>query len=139
MDDRAGRFACLRTGWSNSGSPNGAPAKPQAKENVLKPWQRQQWCIPKVGAAFVACMGDILDLYAEPYDAAHPVVCFDEAPVQLIGERVPRSRCFRGRRGEDYDYVCTGHATSSSWLNPSHPPKPVASSASSNPLHTKTR
>lgn len=35
-------------------------------------------------------MEDILDLYAEPYDAARPVVCFDERPVQLIGEtRMP--------------------------------------------------
>ena len=31
-------------------------------------------------------MEDVLDLYAEPYDPAHPVVCFDESPKQLIGE-----------------------------------------------------
>lgn len=27
-----------------------------------------------------------MDLYAEPYDEKRPVVCFDESPVQLIGE-----------------------------------------------------
>jgi hypothetical protein len=31
-------------------------------------------------------MEDVLDLYAEPYDAARPVVCFDESPKQLIAE-----------------------------------------------------
>jgi hypothetical protein len=35
-------------------------------------------------------MEDVLDLYAEPYDPAYPVVCFDESPYQLISEtRVP--------------------------------------------------
>lgn len=42
------------------------------------------WCIPTVGAAFVACMEDVLDLYAEPYNPTRPVVCFDEASKQLI-------------------------------------------------------
>jgi transposase len=31
-------------------------------------------------------MEDILDLYAEPYDARRPQVCFDESPVQLVSE-----------------------------------------------------
>ena len=53
----------------------------------MKPWQKQEWCIPTVGAAFVARMEDVLDLYAEPDLPLRPVVCFDEAPVQLIGER----------------------------------------------------
>jgi DDE superfamily endonuclease len=39
-----------------------------------------------VSADFVAAMEDVLDLYAEPYDAARPVVCFDESPEQLIAE-----------------------------------------------------
>lgn len=35
-------------------------------------------------------MEDVLDLYAEPYDSAYPVVCFDESPYQMISEtRVP--------------------------------------------------
>jgi hypothetical protein len=28
----------------------------------------------------------VLDLYAAPYDPAHPVLCFDESPKQLVGE-----------------------------------------------------
>lgn len=31
-------------------------------------------------------MEDVLDVYAEPYDPKHPVVCFDESPWQLIAE-----------------------------------------------------
>lgn len=35
-------------------------------------------------------MEDVLDVYERPYDPARPVVCFDECPYQLIGEkRVP--------------------------------------------------
>jgi hypothetical protein len=46
--------------------------------------------IPTVGAEFVACMEDVLDLYAEDYDPAHPTVCFDETSKQLVAEtRVP--------------------------------------------------
>jgi hypothetical protein len=43
-----------------------------------------------VGAEFVWRMEDLLDLYAEPYDPARPVVGFDESSKQLVAEtRVP--------------------------------------------------
>jgi hypothetical protein len=31
-------------------------------------------------------MEDILDLYAEPYQPAYPVICFDEVPYQMVSE-----------------------------------------------------
>lgn len=55
-------------------------------ENALKPWQRKMWCIAKVDAEYVARMEDVLDLYATEPKPNHPVVSFDESPVQLIGE-----------------------------------------------------
>jgi transposase len=55
-------------------------------ENDLKPWRKDMWCIPQVDGEYVARMEDVLDLYAEPPDPNRPVVCFDESPVQLIGE-----------------------------------------------------
>jgi transposase len=55
-------------------------------ENGLKPWRKDMWCIPKVDGEYVARMEDVLDLYAETPDPNRPVVCFDESPVQLIGE-----------------------------------------------------
>ena len=36
--------------------------------------------------AFVACMEDVLEVYARPYDPRRPVVCMDETNKQLIGE-----------------------------------------------------
>src|SRR4051795_4107963 len=64
-------------------------------EDDLKPWRRKMWCIPKVDGSYVARMEDVLDLYAEPADPKHPVVCFDETPTQLVGEvrqPIPASR-----------------------------------------------
>ncbi len=55
-------------------------------ENELKPWRRKMWCIPKVDSEYVARMEDVLDLYSEAGDPRRPVVCFDETPMQLIGE-----------------------------------------------------
>ena len=80
-------------------------------ENELKPWQKRMWCIPKVDTEFVARMEDVIELYAQTHDPARPVVCFDETPVQLIGEtRVPippepgkPERC-------DYEYKRNGTA-----------------------------
>jgi transposase len=55
-------------------------------ENDLKPWRKDMWCIPKVDGEYVARMEEVLDLYAEEPDPKRPVVCFDESPIQLIGE-----------------------------------------------------
>lgn len=55
-------------------------------ENDLKPWREVMWCIPEINGEYVARMEDVLDLYAQAGDPAHPVICFDESPTQLIGE-----------------------------------------------------
>lgn len=72
-------------------------------ENALKPWRRDMWCVPKVDGAYVACMEDVLDLYAEDPDPKRPVVCFDESPMQLIGEARRPIPAAPGRP-ERYDY-----------------------------------
>jgi transposase len=56
-------------------------------ENDLKPWRKKMGCVPQVDAEDVARMEDGLDLDAEAPDPQRPVVCFDESPIQLIGER----------------------------------------------------
>jgi hypothetical protein len=48
-------------------------------------------------------MVDVLDLYAEAPDHKQPVVCFDESPVQLIGE-VRQPMYARPGQFERYDY-----------------------------------
>ena len=57
----------------------------------------------------MAHMEDVLDLYAEPYDPAKPVVCFDETSTQLLGKVRPALPSRPGRpRREDYEYVRGG-------------------------------
>src|SRR5919112_5979932 len=74
-------------------------------ENELKPWREKMWCVPKVDGEYVARMEDVLDLYAEPPDPQHPVVCFDESPVQLIGEaRQPLPAAPGQVERVDYEY-----------------------------------
>jgi transposase len=65
---------------------SGETVRRRLAENGLKPWRRDMWCIPRVDGEYVARMEDVLDLYAEAPDPQRPVVCFDETPVQLIGE-----------------------------------------------------
>jgi transposase len=72
-------------------------------ENHIKPWRKSMWCIPKIDAEYVAHMEDVLDLYAEAADPQRPVVCFDESPVQLIGE-IRQPIPAKPRRIERYDY-----------------------------------
>jgi hypothetical protein len=67
-------------------TPTARLARRQLAENGLKPWRRDIWCIPRVDGEHVARMEDVLDLYAEAPDPKRPMVCFDESPVQLIGE-----------------------------------------------------
>src|SRR3979411_1695993 len=85
-------------------------------ENGLKPWRKDMWCIPKVDGEYVARMEDVLDLYAEAPDPDRPVVCFDESPVQLIGEvrqpipaepgQLERYDCEYRRNGTVNLFVC---------------------------------
>jgi DDE superfamily endonuclease len=49
---------------------------------------KRSWCIGKVDGLFLAQMERLLWLYALAYDAAYPVICFDERPCFLIGEEV---------------------------------------------------
>ena len=74
-------------------------------KKLLKPWQRKEWCIPKVSADFVAHMEDVLDLYAEPYDPQRPVVCFDERSTQLLADvREPLPAQPGKPKRQDYEY-----------------------------------
>ncbi len=73
----------------------------------------QYWVIPPdANAEFVACMEDVLEIYARPYDAAFPVVCMDEQPVQLTKEtRQPITATTEHPRRVDYEYERAGTAS----------------------------
>ncbi len=69
------------------------------------------WCIQTIDAIFRACMYDVLDLYEEPYDPKKPIVCLDEKPKQLLGEKrmsIPMKP--GGPEKYDYEYVRNGTA-----------------------------
>ena len=64
-----------------------------------------------VGADFVWRMEDVLDLYAEPYAADRPVICFDELPFQLLAETRAPHPAAPGRPARvDYEYRRKGTA-----------------------------
>jgi transposase len=91
-------------------------------ENDLKPWRREMWCIPQVDGEFVARMEDVLDLYAEPADPKRPVICFDETPIQLIGEmRQPIAAEPGQLERHDCEYKRNGTANLFIFLDPHRP------------------
>jgi len=64
-------------------------------------------------------MEDVLSVYTRPYDAACPVVCFDELPVQLLAHtREPVAAGDGHPRREDYEYERCGTANLFLWYEP---------------------
>jgi hypothetical protein len=59
----------------------------------------------------VAAMEDVLEVYGLPLEAHHPQVCFDERPVQLLGEVYEPLPTKPGQaRRYDYEYQRQGNA-----------------------------
>jgi hypothetical protein len=54
-------------------------------------------------------MEDLLDLYEQPYDPKHPVICFDERPCQLIDDVIVPIPMKPGKpQRNDYEYRRNG-------------------------------
>jgi len=49
-------------------------------------------------------MEDVLSVYERPYDPKYPVVCMDEKPYQLIGERFEPIKMSKNNHTEKRDY-----------------------------------
>jgi hypothetical protein len=63
-------------------------------------------------------MEDLLHLYALAPDEKRPVVCFDEMPVQLLGDVVAPLEMKKGTpRREDYEYKRGGVTSTDSLTN----------------------
>jgi len=63
------------------------------------------WCIPKnQNAEFVTKMEDVLSVYERPYNAEYPVVCMDEKPYQLVGDRFEPIKMSKNNHTEKNDY-----------------------------------
>jgi hypothetical protein len=64
-------------------------------------------------------MEDILDLYAEPFDPAYPLICFDEVPYQLVSEtRLPLPLQHGKPRRYDFEYRREGTCNLFMFLQP---------------------
>ena len=72
----------------------------------------QYWVSPPAAhGEFVACRENVLETYAQPYDARFPVVCMDEQPVQVLkATRVPIAATKQHARRVDYEYERAGTA-----------------------------
>jgi len=80
-----------------------------AKKNALTPWLVKRWCIGKIMGDYIWHREDILDLYEQPYDPLHPVVCFDDRPCQLLGDVLAPIPMQPGKpKREDYAYKRQG-------------------------------
>jgi hypothetical protein len=55
-------------------------------------------------------MEQVLDVYAQPYDASYPVVCLDESPKQLVSEVRVGFTDSKGITYQDYEYKREGVA-----------------------------
>jgi len=64
-------------------------------------------------------MEDVLAVYARPYDPAHPMVCMDEKPYQLLGHVRDPVPARPGRdRLIDSEYVRAGTCSIFCWAEP---------------------
>lgn len=64
---------------------------------------KKMWCIQQITSEYKARMYRLLDLYKQPYDPSHPVVCMDEKSKQLLEDN---RRPIAAKPGclEKYDY-----------------------------------
>jgi hypothetical protein len=67
------------------------------------------WCIGRITAEYRERMYDLLELYAQPYNSAEPVVCLDEKSKQLLKQtRSPLPATAGQIAKEDYEYKRAG-------------------------------
>jgi len=78
----------------------------------LKPHLKKMWCIGKMTGEYLARMEDVLSLYQLPYDEKRPVICLDELPFQMLGEKVEPLKMKSGAPQKfDYEYERRGVAS----------------------------
>lgn len=79
------------------------------QEHDLKPWREKMWCIPSLNDEYIERMEDVLKVYERKYNPKKPVVCIDEKPVALIGDKHERVPGTPGKVGKkDYEYKRNG-------------------------------
>jgi hypothetical protein len=77
---------------------------------VLKPWQKQSWCVPERDRArFVADMEKVLDVYMADHSEDEPLIAMDEAAKQMTADVEESIGISPGHAAkEDYHYERRG-------------------------------
>ena len=79
------------------------------QEHEIKPWREKMWCIPELNDEYIERMEDVLKVYERPYTYDKPVICLDEKPVALLGDKVKRIPLSPEKIGKkDYQYTRDG-------------------------------
>jgi hypothetical protein len=69
------------------------------------------WVVADLDDDYITKMEDVLELYEQPYDPQHPVVCLDEKPITLHADLRPPSPAIPGREARrDNEYKRNGTA-----------------------------
>lgn len=69
------------------------------------------WCIGQITGEYLARLEDVLSLYGLPFNERRPVICLDELPFQMLGEKVEPLLMKPGAtRKFDYEYERQGVA-----------------------------
>ena len=70
------------------------------------------WCIGQITGEYLARMENVLSLYHLPYNEERPVICLDELPFQMLGEKVEPIEMKAGAvKKFDYEYERGGVAS----------------------------
>jgi transposase len=70
------------------------------------------WCIGAINGEYLARMEDLLSLYHLAYNVRRPLICVDELPFQLLGEKVEPIKIKPGAvKKFDYEYERRGTAS----------------------------
>ena len=70
------------------------------------------WCIGQITGEYLARLEDVLSLYGLPFNEQRPVVCLDELPFQMLGEKVEPLLMKSGAPQKfDYEYERRGVAS----------------------------
>ena len=70
------------------------------------------WCIGQITGEYLARLEDVLSLYHLSYNEKRPVICLDELPFQMLGEKIAPIRMKSGAvKKFDYEYERKGVAS----------------------------
>ena len=79
------------------------------QRNKLQPHRSEYWCIPMITPKFILRMETVLHIYSLPYDPDYPVVCMDEAALQILSDLGLRLDMKQGETEKmDYEYERLG-------------------------------